>query len=334
MNDIHFTLSSPKGQILSIDRGNAKITPQVEIVYDVDFTPLEDGVVLQSSCLNLPEAKEYQFTVENSPLTIAFCVEGRAEIEIDFNGCAQTKLNHSPAMFTIGKLNKAYGFWKPAPGNCRMVDIVIPSSLAESLWREYHDYLPRMLTPARDGDALPEFFVSVATTPELMQAVNSLVSRPVRGLGESLYLECKSQEIILLLMSHLSSKQPPIGNRIPLFQSDIDRIYEARELLERNMESPPSLVRLAQLTGINEFKLKKGFRQIFGTTPYRHLRSIRLETARKYLESGEMNVCEACLAVGYSNLGNFISLFRKRYGITPGSLLRSSLRSARHRISN
>jgi AraC-like DNA-binding protein len=54
---------------------------------------------------------------------------------------------------------------------------------------------------------------------------------------------------------------------------------------------------------------------------------VRLETAHAHLQSGKMNVYEACVAVGYSSLSNFIALFKKEFGITPGKVLQCALRT-------
>lgn len=87
------------------------------------------------------------------------------------------------------------------------------------------------------------------------------------------------------------------------------------------MEDPPAISALAKRAGINEFKLKHGFKRIFGRTIFGYLREYRLETAKALIEKRDMNVAEIALEVGYGNPAHFAQAFRLQYGINPGQLL-------------
>jgi transcriptional regulator GlxA family with amidase domain len=66
-------------------------------------------------------------------------------------------------------------------------------------------------------------------------------------------------------------------------RKDEDNIREAEFLLMNNLETPPSLPELARRVGINKTKLSQGFREIFGTSVFNHIRSLRLERGRELL---------------------------------------------------
>jgi AraC-like DNA-binding protein len=72
------------------------------------------------------------------------------------------------------------------------------------------------------------------------------------------------------------------------------------------------------MVAINDFKLKLGFKQIYGTTVFGYIRDERMRIARNLLERGECNVSQAALVVGYESLPSFIRQFKKRYGYNPG----------------
>ena len=67
----------------------------------------------------------------------------------------------------------------------------------------------------------------------------------------------------------------------------------------------------------DEFKLKKGFKEIFGTTIYAALQNERLKIAKELLLSGDINVSEAANIVGYKSLGHFGQAFKSYYGALP-----------------
>ena len=83
------------------------------------------------------------------------------------------------------------------------------------------------------------------------------------------------------------------------------------------MAEPPTLQELSDEVGLNLKKLKEGFKQIYGDSVFSFLFDYKMEVARKLLESGENNVNEVGLKVGYSTASHFISAFKKKYGTTP-----------------
>jgi AraC-like DNA-binding protein len=86
------------------------------------------------------------------------------------------------------------------------------------------------------------------------------------------------------------------------------------------LEEPPSLPELARSVGLNEFKLKVGFRTHFGTSVFGYLRAQRMDQARRLLVRGELSVTEVAARVGYSNPSKFAAAFRKHFGRPPSAL--------------
>ena len=82
-----------------------------------------------------------------------------------------------------------------------------------------------------------------------------------------------------------------------------------------------SLNDLADEIGLSLKKLKEGFKQIYGDSVYSFLIDYKMELARKLLESGDYNVNEVGLKIGYSTSSHFIAAFKKKYGVTPKKYL-------------
>ena len=101
---------------------------------------------------------------------------------------------------------------------------------------------------------------------------------------------------------------------------DFERLQEARGILEVEFVDPPGLFELARRVGLNDFKLKRGFKEAFGTTVFGYVRRLRMDKAKSLLENGDLNVTEAALEAGYSLLGHFAASFKKRFGILPSQI--------------
>ena len=88
------------------------------------------------------------------------------------------------------------------------------------------------------------------------------------------------------------------------------------------MDNPCTLVELSHKVGINDFKLKKGFKQLYGTTVYEFLVDARMEKAKLLLLETETSIHEIAFVTGYKNLSSFITAFKKKMGYSPGSYKR------------
>jgi AraC-like DNA-binding protein len=71
------------------------------------------------------------------------------------------------------------------------------------------------------------------------------------------------------------------------------------------------------MVGLNDCTLKKGFREVFGTTAFGYLHDYRLEKARQLLSLGNMKVQDIVHRVGFSDGSYFAAAFRKKFGVNP-----------------
>lgn len=106
----------------------------------------------------------------------------------------------------------------------------------------------------------------------------------------------------------------------PVF-SDTDkaRLLEAKKIVEQNLKHPCSLIELSRKTGLNDFKLKKGFKAIFGNTVFGYLAERRMNLAYKLLKDGH-SVSEVAETVGYKNAHHFTAAFKKYFDMLPSKV--------------
>ncbi len=135
------------------------------------------------------------------------------------------------------------------------------------------------------------------TTPEMRIALEQIINCPFTSLTKKIYLESKCLELIALKLEQLAKSENISTKATALKRDDIDRIYNAKEILTQNLDNPPSLLELARKVGLNDYKLKLGFRQVLGTTAFGYLHQQRMEKARQLLLEGQMNVKQVARAV-------------------------------------
>jgi len=107
--------------------------------------------------------------------------------------------------------------------------------------------------------------------------------------------------------------------------SDRRRMFAARDCLEARLDNPPSTLALARELGVNDFKLKRDFKESFGETLFGYVRRRRLERASLQLVEGR-SVQETAFAAGYECPRCFADAFRRQFGVLPRDVSRASLR--------
>ncbi len=160
------------------------------------------------------------------------------------------------------------------------------------------------------------------TTPAMHSAIYQMLHCPYQGATRWIYWESKVLELLALRLEEVKQLNSSTAAKLSLNSDDIDRIYYAREILHQRITDPPSLMALARLVGLNDYKLKAGFKQIFGTTVFENLRRHRLCQARRLLQEKQISVAAAAAAVGYTSKGHFAAAFRKQFGINPSKICR------------
>lgn len=157
-------------------------------------------------------------------------------------------------------------------------------------------------------------------TLEMQRVVKQIVHCPFQGLIRRIYLDSKVTELMMLLI-HREAEKVQGRNVLSLLKpEDIERIYYARDILLTYSDRLPPLFDLAQQVGLNEYKLKLGFKQVFGTTIFHYFHCHRLELAKQQLLLGEMTIAEVALSVGFANRGYFAKAFRQQFGYNPGQM--------------
>lgn len=191
--------------------------------------------------------------------------------------------------------------------------------------RQYCEELPNNIKQMllKNGDFNNYFDDINIITPAMKTILQQIINCPYKDSIKKFYLESKCLELITLKLEQIREKGEIYQRKKQLKLDDIERIYLARNILNSCLQSPPSLKELARQVSLNDYKLKIGFRQVFGTTVFGYLLHLRMEKARELLDRQEMSIKQVAEAVGYINQSHFASAFRKLYGVNPKSFTKN-----------
>lgn len=153
----------------------------------------------------------------------------------------------------------------------------------------------------------------------LQQAIQAVINCNYQGGIKKMFLFSKAMEI-LVLQAELFNNATTGKNRIVRTAYDRERIFFAKEYLLQHIENPPSLPALARIAGLNEFKLKHGFKELFNITAFGFVAEKRLELAKLYLQDHQKSIGDIAGMLGYSSIQHFSVAFKKKFGISPNKV--------------
>jgi AraC-like DNA-binding protein len=169
------------------------------------------------------------------------------------------------------------------------------------------DKIYRAIVPVNIGDH---------HNTRLNSIVKDILNADQPGNIRRIFLESKILELLSIqLQAPARNQATPKG----LNKEDIARLHEAKLIIAQNMQTPCSLIELAKRTGLNDFKLKKGFKAIFGNTVFGYLFQLRMDTAYNLLRNNK-SVSEVAEIIGYKNPHHFTAAFKKQYNMLPSQV--------------
>ncbi|MEM9005764.1 MAG: AraC family transcriptional regulator [Cyanobacteria bacterium P01_F01_bin.86] len=168
-----------------------------------------------------------------------------------------------------------------------------------------------------EGDRTQRFHQPLGrTTPLMRELLKQIMRCPYQGLTQQLYLESKALELFATQFA-LWTDQPPSAPAIALSAKDIEQLHHARTILLQRFLQPPSLKELAYQVNLNDRKLNRGFRQLFGNTVFGYLQNYRLQQAKELLHDPAFTITNVANKVGYKNPEAFSTAFRRKFAVSP-----------------
>ncbi|WP_274971888.1 helix-turn-helix domain-containing protein, partial [Zunongwangia profunda] len=181
-----------------------------------------------------------------------------------------------------------------------LISLVISIKKFHALFSEEANYISFLSTENKDK----KYYKDSPISPSMAIALNQVMNFNLTPTIKNLYFKAKAYELLSLYFNRAEDaniEQCPFLSD----EENILKIRRAKDIVIARMAEPPSLQELSDEINLSLKKLKEGFKQIYGDSVYSFLFDYKMEYARKLLDSGEYNVNEVGLKVGYSTASHF-----------------------------
>ncbi|HMG91466.1 MAG TPA: AraC family transcriptional regulator [Chryseolinea sp.] len=124
------------------------------------------------------------------------------------------------------------------------------------------------------------------------------------------------QNTIVELITSVLGAHCPVRSSGPALHDSIDR---AKHFILQNHPDDLSIEDIAKASHVSPFHFSRVFKRNTNYSPHQFLREIRLYKACRLLLDSRLNVSDISYASGFPNADYFVTLFKKKVGMTPTS---------------
>ena len=254
--------------------------------------------------------------IDSSFIQFHFCIKGSGQFVFN-NGAYSLNILEENSLLLYNPQRDLPIHLEVHP-NSWLVSVLVSIKKFHGLFSQEADYI----TFLSDDNKDKKYYKDGTITPSMAIVLNQLINFNLNASIKSLYFKGKAYELLSL---YFNRNEEANIEQCPFLvdEANVIKIRRAKDIVISRMSEPPSLQELSDEIGLNLKKLKEGFKQIYGDSVYSFLFDYKMEVARKLLETGDHNVNEVGLKVGYSTSSHFITAFKKKYGTTPKKYIMS-----------
>ena len=185
----------------------------------------------------------------------------------------------------------------------------------------FRELLSKYFTDQNISELEEHFLTHVtktAITPEMYRVLAEIDTADRFKEYEGVYTEGKMIELTALVLYGIAYHKTDEIKRLPQpNKSDVERVENLRERIQRNPALEYDAQSVADEMGMSISKLNRVFRALYATSLHSYVQDKRLECAAKLLQENDIAISEAAQKSGYSNMSHFSKSFLKKYGVLP-----------------
>lgn len=275
-----------------------------------DEVIIEDGFFVLTYKNETDAVEVIEREIDSSYIQFHFCTKGHS-IFIFNNGRYTLNINEDTSLLLYNP-ERDLPIHLELQSKAALVSLVISIKKFHGLFSSDVGYI-NFLT---EGNRDKKYYKDGNISPSMAVLLNQMLSFNLNQMVKPLYFKGKVYELLAL---YFNKSEDADIEQCPFLADEVNvaKLKKAKDIITAQMAEPPTLKELAIQVELSLKKLKDGFKQVYGDSVYSYLFDYKMDVARKLLESGDYNVNEVGLKVGYSTSSHFIAAFKKKYGTTP-----------------
>lgn len=272
--------------------------------------------------------KEYQFSYAED-YTMKFRTEAVKYIELAFflDGAeviqdlvdekkGEYKLFHHYIYFTPENADVEIYFQKET--SYKNLDIYVSKDYFHQLAGS-NTTLQNFINKIDQNTAASLFPEGLPITPQMMSILLEIKKCNLEGFYRDYFIKSKILNLLFLIFEFTKSTQNETvtKSRLSINTYEVHQLMEVKKFIEDNLKSFYTIEQLSIKFGINEFKLKNGFKELFGDGVFHYASKLRMKEALYLLKNSDFSIKEIAYHLGYASPSSFSVAFKNELGMGP-----------------
>jgi AraC-like DNA-binding protein len=205
----------------------------------------------------------------------------------------------------------------PAGSNFQAIDISVSSSWIMNAFRDAEPAFLTFLTQL-EKSLNPVTSFETSSSAEFRTATNlhvTLLSEP-KGI---LHIKAGTLSLLADFFNKIYSKLSKQVQENKVLHHD--KMIEVEKMLVAHLQQTlPCIEDIAHNVALSQSTLKRHFKMMFGRSIYEYYLAMKMDLAKRILLEKPLSVNEVAAMLNYEKVSNFIDMFKKRHGYSPGSM--------------
>lgn len=280
-----------------------------------DIVDINDFTILVEHSVAGQEGLDSCF-FDEPVIAIAFYGAGNVDLTVKYEG-KEKQFAHTKGMVLSFYADSKVEFEHKVSVDKKLECIVIATAvrnlkqLPNQEGEIFSDLLHQLVNPVDHFVEGPVFYM----THEMHEILEQVFNIQYEGRTKMMFFRSQMTMLLSHFFGNLSNMKEEVVKT-----EEREKLFQAKEILNNNLESPPSLSELSRQIGLNDFKLKKNFKELFGVPVFKYLQNERMAKAHELLRTNDMSIQEVAWHVGYDSLSSFSNAFAKKYGFRPSEI--------------
>lgn len=294
------------------------------ITFDWGVSLLEYDIIFFEEITLVMDASKY------NPIHFVYCLEGYCGHRFGYQDESEIKIleQYQSVIITSKQGGYNYGYF---PKNKKLEINVIQISRTEFLGKRLNNVSElnqKLYGVFHDTDHKNTFAFYGAYDLKMADKIGALRKVKEKGMIRILHIQGLVYQI---LSTHILMHDKYQSDKIletTLLKGELRKIRNLAKKISLNVSKSYCLEALSINTGLSQAKLQEGFKLLYAKTVTEYIRHARLEVARDYMMTTDMNISQIVYSVGLSSRSYFSKIFKKKYHISPSEFKRKRVINA------
>lgn len=201
--------------------------------------------------------------------------------------------------------------------NYRHVDIYLEIGHLEE-WMTTHSFVKKFVEDVRADRATHLFPAGIPICPDIANLLLDIKANELDKISQEYFIKGKIYLLLsLLFQKALNTTDPNPRQPLALREGEQKKLEQIAQLLAQNLDKFYSTEFLAKEFGVNEFKLKKGFKQRYEMGLFEYAIKLKMDHAKELIGNRNHTFKEIAYLLGYSAPSSFSVAFKRATGLSP-----------------